>query len=174
MNHKRWNDLHRNDVEMPDHSHEHLTGEMLGSHTYQMILLALFLIVWILDSFVVGLTTFLQAVVPIWAHVTFAILIFSAAAYFMNASHKDLFDTQEAGLATSGVYSRVRHPMYLGTFLFYLALTIATLSLASLIVWLVTFGVYDAIANYEERLLEERFGEAFLEYKKSVRKWLPL
>jgi len=174
MNHKRQNDLHRNDAEMPDHSHEHLTGEMPGSHNYQMILLALFLIVWILDSFVLGLTTFLQAVVPIWAHVTFGILIFSAAVYFMDASHKDLFDTQEAGLATSGVYSRVRHPMYLGTFLFYLALAIATLSLASLIIWIVTVGVYDAIANYEERLLEERFGKVFLEYKKRTRKWIPL
>ncbi len=174
MNHKRRNDLHRNGAEMPDHSHEHLTGEMPGNHTYQMILLALFLIVWILDSFVLGLTTFLQAVVPIWVHVTFAILIFSAAVYFMVASHKDLFDTQEAGLATSGIYARVRHPMYLGTFLFYLALAIATLSLASLIVWLVAFGVYDVIANYEEKLLEERFGEAFLEYKKRTRKWLPL
>lgn len=159
---------------MPNHSHEHLTGEMSGSHTYQMILLALFLIVWILDSFVVGLTTFLQAVIPIWAHVTFGILIFSAAVYFMNASHKDLFDTQETGLATSGVYSRVRHPMYLGTFLFYLALAIATLSLASLVIWLVAFSVYDAIANYEEKLLEDRFGKAFREYKKRTRKWVPL
>ena len=159
---------------MPDHNYEHLTGEEPGSHTYQIIFPILFLIIWILDSFVVGLSTFLQAVVPIWAHVTFAIIIFSAATYFMIASRKDLFDTQEDGLATSGVYSRVRHPMYLGIFLMGLALAIATLALVSLIIWLAIFFAYDAEASYEEVLLEKRFGKAFLKYKKRTRKWLPL
>ncbi|MHA2378194.1 MAG: methyltransferase family protein [Candidatus Thorarchaeota archaeon] len=159
---------------MSEHSYEHLSGEMPGNHTYQLILIVVFLIVWILDSFVLHFTTFLQAIIPIWAHVALAIVVFATAVYFMDRSHKDLFDTQDGGLATSGVYSRVRHPMYLGTFLIYLALAIATLSFASLVVWGVAFGVYDVMASYEERLLEERFGEELLEYKKKVRKWLPI
>jgi protein-S-isoprenylcysteine O-methyltransferase Ste14 len=158
---------------MSEHNHEHLTGEMPGNHTYQLILLVVFLIVWVLDSFLLRFTTFLQGVVPILAHVALGILVFATAVYFMDRSHKDLFSTSEAGLVTSGVYSRVRNPMYLGTFLVYLALGIGTLSLASLVVWLAAFVVYDMMATYEERLLEERFVEEFLEYKKKVRKWLP-
>ncbi|MFX1264868.1 MAG: methyltransferase family protein [Promethearchaeota archaeon] len=159
---------------MSEHRHGHLAGEMPSSHTYQMALLVIFLVVWGVDSFLLRFTTFLVNGIPIWFPIIPAAVVFAAAVYFMNASHKDLFDTHEAGLATGGVFARVRHPMYLGTHLFYLALAIGTLSLASIVMWIITFAFYNVLANYEERLLEERFGEEFLEYKKKVRKWLPL
>ena len=73
-----------------------------------------------------------------------------------------------------GVYGRVRHPMYLGTHLFYLGLAIFTLSLAALVVWIVTAAYYNKLANYEEQLLLEKFGNDYVEYKKTVRKWIPL
>jgi protein-S-isoprenylcysteine O-methyltransferase Ste14 len=159
---------------MSEHRHEHLTGEMPGSHTYQRALLVVFLVAWVADSFLLRLTTFLVDGIPIWLPIIPAFVVFVAAVYFMNASHKDLFDTKETGLATGGVFARVRHPMYLGTHLFYLALAIGTLSLASIVVWIFTFAFYNILANYEEKKLEERFGEEFLEYKQKVRKWLPL
>ncbi len=159
---------------MSEHRHEHLAGEMPGSHTYQMTLLVVFLGVWVVDSFLLRLTTFLVNGIPIWLPIIPALVVFVAAVYFMNASHKDLFDTNETGLATGGVFARVRHPMYLGTHLFYLALAIGTLSLASIVLWIVAFAFYNVLANYEEKKLEERFGEEFLEYKVKVRKWLPL
>jgi len=159
---------------MSEHRHEHLTGEMPGSHTYQMVLLVAFLVVWAADSFLLRFTTFLVNGIPIWSPIIPAVFVFAAAVYFMNASHKDLFDTQETGLATGGVFGRVRHPMYLGTHLFYLALAIGSLSLVSVALWILIFAFYNVLANYEEKKLEERFGEEFLEYKRKVRKWLPL
>ena len=100
-----------------------------------------------------------------------AVLLLSL--YLMNASHHQIFDTKVQGVATGGVYGRVKHPMYLGTLLVYLGLAVMTLSLASILVWMVAAAYYNALANYEENLLEERFGGEYLEYRKSVRKWLP-
>ena len=159
---------------MSKHRHEHLTGEKPGSHRDQMILMVLFLGIWIVDSFILRLTTFLWSWTFSWVFIGVGAVVLVAAVYFMNASHKDLFDTQIEGLAMKGVFGRVRHPMYLGTHLFYLGLAIVTFSLASIVMWMIIFVFYNILANYEERKLEERFGEQFLEYKSRVRKWIPV
>ena len=159
---------------MSEHRHSHLAGEKPGSHQNQKIVLVVFLIVWIADSFILRVTTFLWSWTYFWVFAGVGAVIIIVAAYFMNASHKDLFDTHEKGLATSGVFGRVRHPMYLGTHLFYLGLAVVTFSLVSLVVWVVAFAFYNTLADYEEMKLEERFGDEFLQYKKNVRKWMPL
>ena len=141
---------------MSSHKHEHLAGEKPGSHTNQMILMVIFFVVWTLDSFLLRYTTFLFNMTTIWICVPLGILILLLSVYLMNASHRDIFDTQKEGVISHGIYGRVRHPMYLGTFLFYLGLGIITLSIASLIVWVISVGYYNALANYEENLLEEQ------------------
>ena len=159
---------------MSTHNHNHLTGEKPGNHRNQMLLAVVFFVVWIIDSFLLRLTTFLFNMTVVWLCVPLGVVIFLLSLYFMNASHKDIFDSKVEGVVTVGVYGRVRHPMYLGTFLVYLALGIMTLSLASILVWIVTAAYYNTLASYEENLLEERFGEDYLEYKKNVRKWIPV
>ena len=159
---------------MSKHHHENLTGEAPGSHRNQMILMVIFFAVWIIDSFVLRITTFLWNFTYFWIFLGIGGIILVAAIYFMNASHKDLFDAKVEGLTTTGVFARVRHPMYLGTHLFYLGLAISTFSLASIVLWVIIFAFYDSLANYEEGKLEERFGKEFLEYRNSVRKWIPI
>ena len=44
---------------MNEHKHAHLAGEKPGSHTNQTILMAIFFLVWIVDSFLLRYTTFL-------------------------------------------------------------------------------------------------------------------
>jgi len=158
---------------MSQQGHEHLAGEKPGSHTNQMILMIVFFVVWVVDSFLFRWTTFLFDINLIWVYVIPAALILVISVYLMNASHKDLFDTKVEGVSSVGVYGRVRHPMYLGTLLFYLGLAVATFSLTAIVVWFVAIACYNSLANYEETLLEERFGAAYREYKKSVRKWIP-
>jgi protein-S-isoprenylcysteine O-methyltransferase Ste14 len=159
---------------MNDHKHEHLAGEKPGSHQNQSILMVVFFIVWIVDSFLLRLTTFLFSWSYVWLNVILGLVVLGISIYFMDASHKDLFDTEEQGLATKGVFARVRNPMYLGTVLFYLGLIVFTASLAALAVWLVACVYYNMLADYEEMKLQEKFGNKFLEYKKSVRKWVPI
>ncbi len=161
-------------LNMSEHRHEHLIGEKPDSHRNQMILMVVFFIVWITDSFILRISTFLWSLTYFWVFAVVGVVIIIMAAYFMNASHKDLFDTHEGGLATSGVYGRVRHPMYFGTHLFYLGLAVVTFSLGSIVMWVIAFAFYNTLADYEEMKLEERFGDEFLKYKRNVRKWIPL
>jgi protein-S-isoprenylcysteine O-methyltransferase Ste14 len=91
-------------------------------------------------------------------------VVIVVAAYFMNAFHRDQFDAHVEDLAITGIFERVRHPMYLGIHLFYLGLAIASFSQASIRVWLIIFAFNNTRANYEEKKLEERFGDEFLKF----------
>jgi protein-S-isoprenylcysteine O-methyltransferase Ste14 len=73
-----------------------------------------------------------------------------------------------------GPYRYVRNPMYIGAFLllagFGLVLHSPSVLLLSLLQILV-FHVF--VVLVEERSLEERFGESYIEYKKYVNRWIP-
>ena len=76
-------------------------------------------------------------------------------------------------LITDGVFRVSRHPMYLG-FVFIL-LGIAAL-MGSLTPYVIVFGftifMHIVFIKFEEKKLEETFGEAWLGYKKKVRQWI--
>ncbi|MGY5852155.1 MAG: isoprenylcysteine carboxylmethyltransferase family protein [Candidatus Thorarchaeota archaeon] len=146
---------------------------MPGNHTYQAVFGVIFLIVWTIDSFLLRITTFVGDMIPFWIPLIPAAVVFLVCIYLVDASHKDLFNAGPFGLRTNGIFSKVRHPMYLGTALAYLSLAVATLSLASILLFSVILIGYNHIADYEERKLEERFGTDFLEYRKRVGQWFP-
>lgn len=71
-------------------------------------------------------------------------------------------------LVTKGIYSRVRHPMYLGTILIHIGFPIAAKSLLTLIsavIWIPLIIVWKYV---EEKQLERKFGQEYLEYKKQT------
>lgn len=76
-------------------------------------------------------------------------------------------------LVTNGVFGISRHPMYLG---FVLVLVGIALLLGSVTPYVVVLGFavfMDVVfIGFEEKKLAETFGEAWLEYKKNVRRWL--
>jgi protein-S-isoprenylcysteine O-methyltransferase Ste14 len=158
---------------MPEHNHGELAGEMPGNHTYQLSMFVVFSLVWLLDSFFLHLTTFLLNIVPFWLPAIPAAVIFAVAVYLANASHRQIFHESSPGLLTTGVFSHVRHPLYLGTVLAYVALATLTASFASVTLCVAILGVYDRLAGYEEKELEARFGTSYLEYRRRVRKWGP-
>jgi protein-S-isoprenylcysteine O-methyltransferase Ste14 len=76
-------------------------------------------------------------------------------------------------LVTTGVHGWTRNPIYLGMFLVYGGIGVAAhstwiLVLALPLAILIRYGV---IAR-EEGYLERRFGDAYLDYKRRVRRWL--
>jgi protein-S-isoprenylcysteine O-methyltransferase Ste14 len=77
-------------------------------------------------------------------------------------------------LATTGPYSFVRHPLYIGNLLI-----LAGATVASEVVWLLplaigwAFFVYARVICHEERQLAARYGEAWLRYRNQVPAWLP-
>lgn len=150
-----------------------------GEHPWgdrgQIVALVVFLAVWALDSFVFRGTTFLAREVGLLVRLAAAAWVMALAFYFMQGGHRAA--PHEAGpppgLITDGAFARVRHPLYLGSLLVYLALVAATLSIVSLVVWIGVFIFYDVIASYEERELAAAYGSAYETYRGKVPKWLP-
>jgi protein-S-isoprenylcysteine O-methyltransferase Ste14 len=149
-----------------------------GEHPFgdagQLLLLGLFAVVWVADSFFLRLSTFLAAHLPLYLRVGVATLIMVAALYLVWAGHAVIHHgARLGGVVTSGAFRYVRHPMYLGSMLFYLGLALVTGSLLSCALLVGIFPFYDYIAGYEERLLLEKFGEEYGRYCNRTRKWLP-
>ena len=76
-------------------------------------------------------------------------------------------------LVVDGIYGWTRNPLYLGTTLVYLGLSVAAGSLWAILLvlpllWVINVGV---VAR-EERYLERKFGDAYRAYKARVRRWV--
>jgi protein-S-isoprenylcysteine O-methyltransferase Ste14 len=76
-------------------------------------------------------------------------------------------------LVTGGIRARVRHPFYLGHFceLFGWMLGTGSLALAGLVAFSLITGAI--MMNREDAELEQRFGEAFRQYRARVPGFLP-
>ncbi len=154
---------------------EDLSGEHRLSDIGQLIFLVSFLIIWILDSFVFHFSTFLVQYVPHYVRGILACIILPFAGFLAFKAHNLVFDEvkESPAVISSGVFGYVRHPMYMGSILLYVGLIIPTLSLTSLGFFVIIVIFYDYIASYEEKLLEQNFGEDYVKYKSEVSKWIP-
>src|SRR4030042_2779766 len=154
--------------------------DLIGEHKFgdagQLILLALFLTVWILDSFVFKFSTFLNGNVRWYFPVALGIIILALAGYFTGAGLKTVFGEvrNPPQVISRGVFSIVRHPVYLGSIMTILGLTIMTLSFFSLIIWLIIVIFYYYISRHEEKLLLARFGKEYEDYMKEVPMLFPI
>lgn len=77
-------------------------------------------------------------------------------------------------LNTTGIYSLVRHPLYLGNFLIWLGLVVFTGSLPFIIIFCLMYWLYyERIMLAEEQFLFEKFGETFIAWTAYVPAFLP-
>lgn len=77
-------------------------------------------------------------------------------------------------LNTSGIYSTVRHPLYLGNYLMWIGIVVFTHNFAfviivSLLYWL----YYERIMFAEERFLEKKFGQSYMDWSLKVPAFIP-
>lgn len=77
-------------------------------------------------------------------------------------------------LNTKGIYSVVRHPLYLGNYLMWAGLLIYTMNLwcfiiVSLLYWL----YYERIMFAEEQFLTKQFGQSYIDWSMTVPPFLP-
>ncbi|MBW1675582.1 MAG: isoprenylcysteine carboxylmethyltransferase family protein [Deltaproteobacteria bacterium] len=80
---------------------------------------------------------------------------------------------ESTALITSGAFRLSRHPMYLGFVLILFGIAVLKGSLMPYVVLLVFAIFIDMIfIRFEEKKLGQTFGEAWLEYKKNVRRWV--
>ncbi|MHA1884943.1 MAG: methyltransferase family protein [Promethearchaeota archaeon] len=158
------------------HLHENRLGnEAPHSHLLQGGSLVIFALVWILDSLIFTFSIFLSFYIPFLFRIILFGIIIIIAIVFIQISQKILFNQPENKdeLITEGIFGHVRHPLYLGVLLIYLSFIFLSISLISLVVWVIILLIYDRLATFEEKELEKIYKQEYLEYKDKIPKWIP-
>lgn len=77
-------------------------------------------------------------------------------------------------LNQTGIYSTVRHPLYLGNYLMWIGIVMFTFNIYFVVIVSLAYWLYyERIMFAEERFLERKFGEAYLEWSKKVPAFIP-
>ena len=140
----------------------------------QLIVFGVFMVIWILDSFVMGGSTLLSKYIPLVIRLIILGVALGIAFYLFKSGHVVVIPAQHpTEVVSSGAFRYVRHPLYLGSIFVYLGLTVSTASLFCLGLLVVAILFYNYIAGYEEKLLEVKLGQAYIAYKKKTGKWTP-
>lgn len=163
------------DKKSPNKENNQLGRELPHSHLYQGLLPIIFIIIWTIDTFFLSLTTWLNLFIhPLIRFILF-IGIFCIGIFFIQLAHKTIFKDNEPSetLLVEGILLHVRNPMYLGILLFYISILFLSLSVISIIFFIFIFFIYNIMVNYEENVLEKKFGKEYVDYKIKVPKWVP-
>jgi protein-S-isoprenylcysteine O-methyltransferase Ste14 len=145
----------------------------------QLIMITLFFAALIIDSLsllLFGYSSVLFDVISFPILILPAALLFIVGLYLIAKSHSKVLveNPKRAKFIDSGVYSLVRHPMYLGGLLLLLGFLFISASLVALGVWIAFFIILNKTAAYEEKELVRMLGKKYVEYQSKVHKWLPI
>jgi len=163
-------------MSVPHSNRNELAGEHRYTDTGQLVLFAVFLIVWITDSFLIPHSVFLAVHVPVSIRLAIGILTLIASVLLVLSAHRAVFGKlcRKPGVISKGAFSLVRHPMYFGSWLFSAGLVSITFSLSSAAVSIMIFIFYYLVARHEELLLLKKFGAAYRRYQDRVPMFVPL
>jgi protein-S-isoprenylcysteine O-methyltransferase Ste14 len=155
--------------------HEHLTGEHKWNHTGQLSLLLVFSISLLMDLLIFNISTWFQNIIPLFIRIIVSIPILILSYYLINKSTKTIFNQNqdESTIIKSGIYSKVRHPIYLAPIIMYLGIIILSLSIIVFIIWIPIIIFYYNMGKYEERLLLDKFGNEYEKYMNDVPMFIP-
>lgn len=153
---------------------EDLTGEHALGDIGQVVLACLFTATWIADTFFLKYTTVLNQYVPVIIRIPLAVVLLLLSAYLAWTGLSIVFgdEREEPSVIKTGVFSIVRHPIYLSEMLLYLGLLMLSLSLAATVVWCIAIVFLHYISRWEEKLLLARFGEEYAQYMRNVPMWI--
>jgi len=111
----------------------------------------------------------------VWTFKAFDIWEFSgvsqARTYPQGTIGKDGEFKSSHGLAISGAYRYVRHPMYFASSVYLLADPVMTWEQFLFAVFVTAYGLIGSV--FEERRLVEKFGEDYRRYQKEVPRFIP-
>jgi protein-S-isoprenylcysteine O-methyltransferase Ste14 len=97
----------------------------------------------------------------------------AAMVFFRRAGTSMIPANPTTALVTSGPYRLTRNPMYVGMAFLYVALAFALGVMWALALLPAVIVIVDrSVIAREEPYLEQKFGEAYRDYKARVRRWL--
>lgn len=110
--------------------------------------------------------------VPIVLGVAICFWCSHSFVFFGKGTPIPLTPTKE--LVVTGLYRFVRNPIHIGAFLILIGEALLFQSKGLFIYFLVMFWVINLqVLAVEEPYLENKFGETYKRYRKSVRRWIP-
>jgi len=71
-------------------------------------------------------------------------------------------------LTTTGIYSKIRHPMYIGLVLLHIGFPFIAKSFIACLSTILWAGIISVWTHFEEKNLERCFGQRYIEYKKQT------
>ncbi|MCK4788971.1 MAG: isoprenylcysteine carboxylmethyltransferase family protein [Desulfobacteraceae bacterium] len=157
------------------HRHrDNLTGEHRTGDIGQLILFCLFMALWISDM-LLKYSSFLNEYIPVGVRLLFGILLLIVSGYMAVTGLSIVFgkQAQSQGVIKKGVFSFVRHPIYLSEIILYLGLLVLNISLAAAFIWIIAIFFLHYMSRYEEKLLLVKFGKEYEHYMKEVPMWFP-
>jgi len=105
---------------------------------------------------------------------TGSLLIPVARAQLGRFGTAELRTEEDHQLFTQGIYKYIRNPMYSGGLIATIGFCLVFRCIITLIIMFIyAFLVYRMRINEEERILLEKFGKEFEEYKKKTKKLIP-
>ncbi|MFC1785470.1 methyltransferase family protein [Candidatus Neomarinimicrobiota bacterium] len=154
--------------------------DIIGEHVFgdlvQILLLIIFLIVWISDSFFLEYSTLSLDAIPNILRLIYGLPILLISGIFAKYGLGIVFGEvrEKPEVIEKGVFKIVRHPIYLGSILLYLGLILLTCSIASAILWIIIIIFYFYISKYEEKLMIKEFGKKYTNYMERVPMLIPI
>jgi len=133
--------------------------------------------IWVFTGFP---SRFDHAIGPI--SIAIGTALFLLSLYLFRKTHRQLgkmwshsLDLRENHkLVTKGVYEKVRHPMYTAFWLWAIAPPFLLANWVAGLAGIIGFGtLYFLRVGQEEKMMEDRFGEQYREYKMRTKKILP-
>jgi len=91
-----------------------------------------------------------------------------------NTSGRNTEEQIADALNTKGIYSMLRHPLYLGNYLMWIGIVLYVGSVYFFVIVSLLFWIYyERIMFAEERYLERKFGEKYVEWSNSIPAFIP-
>ena len=142
----------------------------------QIVLIGSFIIVMLFDNVSTlsfGYPSILERVSAYPILLVPAVFVIAFGVYLIKESHAAVFaEREKAEFFDFGVYSLVRHPMYLGGLMILFGFLFLKFSLIAFSIWIIYFVLCDWMASYEEKDLLIVLGKEYADYQSRVPKWL--
>lgn len=98
----------------------------------------------------------------------------SANVLFRRVGTDDRFAKPASVIVQTGPFARTRNPMYVGLVLIYLGVVLAVNAAWALVgLPVLVLYLHFGVIRREERYLEDRFGDEYINYKATVSRWIP-
>jgi len=163
-------ELYKDHENRPDLAGEHPFGD-----TLQLIMLIIFSIVITADFFIFQTYDYFGGNIPLIIRFPIGLVLIAFGGWLALRGIQIVFRDlrPEPTMITEGMFSKVRHPIYLGAMLVYLGVLCLTLSFLGAAVFLFVMLVYQWLAKHEEKLMLGIFGDKYRDYIRRVPMWVP-